>query len=223
MTKGGSAGGTLEGGDPRGATLRLFLALPVPRRAAEELERWRDAELLARVPERFRDVVRPVEGFHVTLAFLGSRPRAELPGIVDVLRDAAAESPPFELVPKRFRETRSVGMVVLDDPSGEATRLAERLHGRLEEIGVYEREARRWLPHATVVRFSNRRRDQGTKRSRLSVPAPDLGAFVPSGAAAFVSRLHPSGARYEILEIAEFEPRKSRVDRAEARRLKDES
>jgi len=209
VTKGGSPGGTLESGDPPGATLRLFLALPVPERAAEALERWRDSELLARVPERFREVVRPVEGFHITLAFLGSQPRAELPAIVGALHGAAAESRPFELVPKRFRETRSVGMVVLDDPSGEATKLAERLHGRLEALGVYEREARPWLPHATVVRFSSRRRERGPKRPRLPVPPPDLGPFVPSGAAAFVSRLHPSGARYEILETAEFEQKKS--------------
>jgi 2'-5' RNA ligase len=204
VTKGGSPGGTLESGDPPGATLRLFLALLVPGRAAEALEQWRESELLARVPDRVREVVRPVEGLHVTLAFLGSRPRTELPAIVEALHGAAAESHPFELVPKRYRETRSVGMVVLDDPSGEASALAERLHGRLETLGVYEREARPWLPHATVVRFSSRRRDRGSKRPRLDVPPPDPRAFVPSGAAAFVSRLHPSGARYEILETAEF-------------------
>jgi RNA 2',3'-cyclic 3'-phosphodiesterase len=204
VTKVGSPGGTLDSGDPPGATLRLFLALVLPDEAAAGLERWRDSELLARVPERFREVVRPVAGLHITLAFLGSRPRAELPAIVDAMREAAAEATAFELVPKRYRETRSVGMVVLDDPSGEATTLAERLHGRLEKLGVYEREERPWLPHATVVRFSSRRRDRGPKRPRLAVPPPDPLAFVPSGAAAFVSRLHPSGARYEILETAEF-------------------
>ena len=83
-------------------------------------------------------------------------------------------------------------MLVLDDPSGEATRLAERLHGRLEELGVYGREARPWLPHVTVLRFR--------ERPRLAPPLPDVGAFAPSGAAAFLSRLHPSGARYEVLE-----------------------
>jgi 2'-5' RNA ligase len=204
VTKGHSDGGTLEGGDPPGATLRLFLALLVPDRAAEELERWRDSDVLARVPERFRDVVRPVEGFHVTLAFLGSRPRAELPAIVGALRGAAAETPAFELVPRRFRETRSVGMVVFDDPSGEATALAERLQRRLEALGVYQRETRPWLPHATVVRFSSRRPRLAVRPLHLAL---DLGAVVPSGAAAFLSRLHPSGARYEILETAELGPK----------------
>ena len=83
-------------------------------------------------------------------------------------------------------------MLVLDDPGGEATALAGRLHDRLEGLGVYEREGRPWLPHVTVLRFR--------ERPRLSPPLPRLGPFAPSGAAAFLSRLHPSGARYEVLE-----------------------
>lgn len=174
--------GNLEGGD----RLRLFLALLLPDDTVGQLDGWRRELLSARAG------LRPVESFHVTLAFLGARPRSELDSIVQALRDAAARAEPFLLEPVRYRETRSVGMLVLADPAGEATRLAVRLHGRLEELGVYERERRRWLPHVTVVRF---REPPG-----LSPPLPDLGAFAPSGAAAFLSRLHPSGARYEILE-----------------------
>ena len=107
-----------------------------------------------------------------------------------------SEAVAFELAPKRYRETRSVGMLVLDDPSGEATRLAERLHERLVELGVYEREARPWLPHTTIVRFKERPRLAPARSPLLA----GLGTFAPSEAAAFVSRLHPSGARYEILD-----------------------
>jgi 2'-5' RNA ligase len=128
---------------------------------------------------------------HVTLAFLGSRRRSELEAILGVLRESAAESAPFELEPVRYRETRSVGMLALADPSGEATRLAERVQSRLEELGVYRREARPWLPHVTVVRFR--------ERLRVNPPLPEIGSFAPSGAAAFLSRLHPSGARYEVI------------------------
>ena len=92
----------------------------------------------------------------------------------------------------RYRETRAVGMLVLADPSGEATRLAERLHARLEALGVYEREQRPWLPHVTVVRFR--------ERPRLSPPLPEIGPFAPSGAAAFLSRLRRTGRSYEALE-----------------------
>ena len=135
---------------------------------------------------------RVLDTFHVTLAFLGARPRSDLDGILEALRASAAEARPHLLAPARYRETRSVGMLVLDDPSGESTRLAERLQQRLEELGVYEREKRPWLPHVTVLRFR--------ERPRLSPPLPEIEPFAPSGAAAFLSRLHPSGARYEVLE-----------------------
>ena len=178
-----SPAGSLEAG----GSLRLFLALLLPDAVAESLGRW---------SARHLDRGRRLESFHVTLAFLGSRPRAELDAIVEALRTSAAAAQPFTLEPVRYRETRSVGMLVLDDPSGEAARLAAGLHDRLEALGVYRREARPWLPHVTVLRFR--------ERPRLEPPLAGLRAevepFAPSGAAAFLSRLHPSGARYEILE-----------------------
>jgi RNA 2',3'-cyclic 3'-phosphodiesterase len=170
------------GGDDR---LRLFLALRLPEAALDVLERWRDEHLSAG-----RAVAR--DALHVTLAFLGSRPARELPSIVGALLDAAAGSGPITLEPVAWRETRSVGMVVLQDLGGEATAVAGRLHERLERLGVYRPEARPWLPHVTVLRFR--------ERPRLAPPLPQTGTFVPSGAAAYLSRLHPSGARYEVLE-----------------------
>jgi RNA 2',3'-cyclic 3'-phosphodiesterase len=167
----------------RDERLRLFLALELPSEVEETLRAWRERELSGG---------RRPGTLHVTLAFLGSRPRSELEAILGALRESAAESDPFELEPVRYRETRSVGMLVLADPSGEATRLAEHIQSRLEQLGVYRREARPWLPHVTVVRF----------RKRLGVhpPLPEIGRFAPSEAAAFLSRLHPSGARYEVIE-----------------------
>lgn len=174
-----SGGATVEE-DER---LRLFLALELPPGVVAALGRWGDRHLSRG---------RRLESLHVTLAFLGSRPRSELDAILAALRGEAARTRSFLLEPVRYRETRSVGMLVLDDRSGQATELAERLHERLEDLGVYEREDRPWLPHVTVLRFR--------ERPRLRPPVPDVGAFAPSGAAAFLSRLHPSGARYEVLE-----------------------
>jgi len=174
---------TVEG-DER---LRLFLALELPAEVAEALHAWSERHLARG---------RRVDTFHATLAFLGSRPRSELDPILGALRASAGETAPFTLEPVRYRETRSVGMLVLDDRSGEATGLAERLQARLHELGVYRPEARPWLPHVTVVRFR--------ERPRLRPPLPEIAAFAPSGAAAFLSRLHPSGARYEVIESCSF-------------------
>ena len=182
-----SSRGTLDAG----GSLRLFLALLLPTHAVEKLERWGD---------RYLARGRRIDSLHVTLAFLGARPRPELEGIVEALREAAAGARPFTLEPVRYRETRSVGMVVFDDPTGEATRLADRLQTRLEELGSYRREARPWLPHVTVLRFRERPR---LSPPPASLPA-EIGGIAPSEAAAFLSRLHPrgsaGGAQHEILE-----------------------
>jgi 2'-5' RNA ligase len=170
---------TVEG-DER---IRLFLALELPAGVASELARWGKQHLAGG---------RALESFHVTLAFLGGQPRSLVAPIADVLRREAAGTEPFELEPVRYRETRSVGMLVLDDSSGRATQLADRVQRGLERLGVYERERRPWLPHVTVLRFR--------ERPRLQPPLPEIGPFVPSEAAALLSRLHPSGARYEIVE-----------------------
>ena len=170
-------------GDER---LRLFLALRLPDDVLATLASWQERELAG------AGRIVPPEHLHITLAFLGSRPASELPTIADALREAAADAEPFELAPERYRETRSVGMLVLSDESGEAGRLAARLHGRLEELGVYRPEGRRWLPHVTVVRYR--------ERPRRRPPLPEVGPVAPSDAAAFLSRLHPSGASYTALE-----------------------
>jgi 2'-5' RNA ligase len=169
-------------GDER---LRLFLALRLPDDALATIERWQLGEL--------RDVrLVPREHLHVTLAFLGSRPAGEIGPVVSALRAAAAGAGKIGLRPVRYRETRSVGMLVLDDAGGTAAALAGDLHERLEKLGVYQREERPWLPHLTVARFR--------ERPRLRPAEPPARTFVPSDAAAYVSRLHPSGAQYDVLE-----------------------
>jgi len=166
-------------------SIRLFLALRIPDEALEQIERWQHEEL--------RNVrVVPREHLHITLAFLGQRPSGELDSIVQVLRGAAAGALEIRLTPVRYRETRSVGMLVLEDGSGGAAALADDVQERLEALGVYRRENRPWLPHLTVARWR--------ERPRLQPEPPPVGTFVPSDAAAYLSRLHPAGARYEVLE-----------------------
>jgi 2'-5' RNA ligase len=167
--------------------LRLFLALQLPDDVVATLVEWQSREL-ARSGQRLV----PPENLHVTLAFLGSRPAGELPAILRVLQHAAQEAgrPTFEVV--RWRERRAAGMLELRDRTGTtAARLAGRVQSELVALGLYEPENRDWLPHVTVLRYR--------ERPRLRPQLPEL-SFVPSDAAAFLSRLHPSGARYEVLE-----------------------
>jgi RNA 2',3'-cyclic 3'-phosphodiesterase len=167
--------------------LRLFLGLRLPAGVLDAMAAWQ--------AEHLRGGVRvvPREHLHITLAFLGHRPAGELDAIVTALRAAAGEARgDLQLAAARYRETRAVSMLVLDDLGGGATAFADDLQGRLEALGVYRREGRLWLPHVTVARFR--------ERPRLRLEPPSMGTFVPSDAAAYLSRLHPGGARYEVLE-----------------------
>ncbi len=177
MTSTGSVGGRER--------LRLFCALRLPDSTLDRLEAWQSEHL------REGRVV-PREQLHVTLAFLGSRPAPELPAVAGALREAAAQAGEIVFSAVRYRETRSVGMVLLEDETGEGEPLAEALFDRLERLGVYEREQRPWLPHVTVLRFRS--------RPRLDLPVPDLGRLRPSDAAVYMSALRPTGAQYEVLE-----------------------
>ena len=175
-----SSAGSVERRD----RLRLFCALRLPADTLDALEAWSRRELSERIVAR--------TNLHVTLAFLGARPSAELAEICGATRAAAAAAGPVVLEPADYRETRSVGMVVLADREGVAAALAADLHGRLEALGVYERERRQWAPHVTVIRFR--------ERPGLRPPLPALGPFSPSDAAVYLSRLRSSGAEYEVVE-----------------------
>ena len=177
MSSRGSVGGSER--------LRLFCALRLPDSALDGIERWQS--------ERFREGrIVPREHLHVTLAFLGSRPSTELAAVAVALGEAVAQAGEVVFSAVRYRETRSVGMVVLEDETGEGARVADALFDRLERLGVFKRESRPWLPHVTVLRFRS--------RPRLDPPVPDLGHSRPSDAAVYMSALRPTGAQYRVLE-----------------------
>jgi RNA 2',3'-cyclic 3'-phosphodiesterase len=172
-------------GDDR---IRLFCALDVPDGARRELSAWAAGSL------RERGRLVPPESLHVTLAFLGHRPAGDVPAILEELRAVSAAARPAELQPLRYRETRSVGMIVLDDVGGVATALADDLHARLERLGVYRREGRRWLPHVTVLR----RPEPGGDRPDLA----NMCSIHVVRSALYRSSLAAGGARYDALETA---------------------
>ena len=171
------------GGDVR---LRLFLALRLPGGVLDAIEAWQREHV-----HGVRAVTR--DNLHITLAFLGHRPAGELDAVVGELRAAAAAAgPDLRLAATGYRETRSVAMLVHEDLGGGATALANEVQARLERLGVYRREGRPWLPHVTVARFR--------EPPRLRLEPPALGTYVPSDAAAFLSRLRPGGAQYEVVD-----------------------
>jgi 2'-5' RNA ligase len=174
-------------GDDR---IRLFCGLRPSDETVACLAAWQAEHLPVGVGR-----VVPPEHLHLTLAFLGHRPAGEAAAIGAELRAAAAAAAgPVELRPLRYRETRSVGMLVYEDANGAATALAEDLQARLERLGVYRREGRPWLPHVTVLRFR--------ERAGLRPEAPNTCSIHDVRAALYRSDLGPGGARYTELETA---------------------
>jgi 2'-5' RNA ligase len=159
--------------------VRLFCGLRLPDDAADAIVEWQLRLEGGRVVPR--------ANLHFTLAFLGWQPRRRVDDVVVALRGRCAVTAPAVFEPERYRETRSVGMLVFSRDEG-AERLALGLQRDL--LGQAEREE--WLPHVTVLRFR--------ERPRLRPPLPDLGSIVTSEAAAFLSVLRPSGAEYVVLE-----------------------
>jgi RNA 2',3'-cyclic 3'-phosphodiesterase len=192
--------------------LRLFCALRLPDAVIEKLREWQASELHGGrlvpgghggrlvpgghggrlVPGGHGGRLVPAENLHVTLAFLGSRPAGEVASIARALAESVAGVGSPRLRARAYRETRSVGMVVLDDEDGRASMLAKRLHERLSLLGLYTPEERPWLPHVTVIRYR--------VQPRLRPALPALGDVAPSDAAVFISRLRSDGVQYEAVE-----------------------
>ena len=168
--------------------IRLFVALRLPDETVERLSAWQHAELAQAGDARLV----PQRNLHVTLAFLGSRPVADIEPILGLLRKLASTAERPLLAAVSYRETRSVGMVRLEDEGERATRVAAGVGEGLERLGVYKRERRPWLPHVTVLRFR--------RPPRLRPEPPDLGRFSPSEVALMMSVLRPTGAQYEVVE-----------------------
>lgn len=163
--------------------LRLFCGLRLPEGVLDRVECWQRDHLSGRTIAR--------EHLHITLAFLGGRPREDIEKVAAAL-ESVPRFKPMLFRARGYRETRSVGMLVLEDVTGQATAAAGQLHESLDRLGLYEPEKRPWLPHLTVLRFR--------ERPGLRPPTPDLGTFSPSEAAVYHSVLRPTGAQYVVLE-----------------------
>ena len=164
-------------GDER---LRLFLALRLPEDWLDAIVAWQERAFAG---ARVRVV--PREHLHVTLVFLGSTPAGELPAVVERLERAAR---PVELRPLGYRETRAAAMLTFEDVGG---------HGEAFADAAGRDEGRPWLPHVTVARYRERPKLQ--EEFPVTIRTHVL---VPSDAAAYLSRLRPSGAEYEVLALS---------------------
>lgn len=176
----------------------------MPPTAVDALVAWRRSVLEER--DELHEV--PVASLHVTLAFLGTLPRTEIPALSDALVAAVepgeaatglALGEPLWLPRRRPR----VLTVAIADASGALGRLQARVAGALEAGGWYAREDRPYLPHVTVARVRGREPLRPRARDpRAAPPAVPALAFVATAVTLYRSLLGRGGARYEPLACA---------------------
>lgn len=189
----------------RAPTARLFVALDLPDAVVDAVVAWRTPVLTGR--DELRAV--PVESLHVTLAFLGSLPEAEIPALSTAVARAVGEGDadggalalgdPLWL-PRRRPRVLTVGVV---DGKGGLGRLQAHVAGALAAGGWFEQEARPYLPHVTLARVRGReplRLEPGDPRAAL--PAVPSLAFAGTAVTLYRSLLGRGGARYEPLARA---------------------
>jgi 2'-5' RNA ligase len=176
----------------RAPRLRLFVALDLPPVAVTALARFRDA---AADPVLWRPL--DEAAFHLTLAFLGHRPAADVAVVGDVLTGLAPREPAplalgdgLLLPPRRAR----VLTVALADESGALAELQREVSDGLAAGGVYTPETRPFRPHVTVARIR-----PGARAPRAVDADPEPVAFDAGPVVLYRSRPLRGGATYEPL------------------------
>jgi 2'-5' RNA ligase len=187
---------------PARGSHRLFVAVDPPAAMAAELAGWARAQ---RTRGGGMRVITPTS-IHLTLAFLGAQPAADVEAIARAVAGAVGEwtlvgdaedgPVPLELGPPVWlplRHPRALAVEVRD-PTGRLAALRDALGPALEAAIEWQAETRAFRPHLTVARLSGR-------RDVLSpLEATPAGSFSVAEVILYRSFLHPAGARYEALE-----------------------
>lgn len=184
--------------------VRLFVALDLPEEVKAGIAAWGKREL--------RDPgLRPVveRSLHITFAFLGHRPEAQVDEIAAVVRESGGPAAAVELLEPQQRPLQGRARVyALPARSEGAEALQAGLQRRLVEAGLYEAEKRPFWPHVTVARV--RAEGHGSRRPALvekppkSLPQDLLRPFEAVRLSLYRSELQPRGARYVPLAQVEL-------------------
>ena len=180
--------------------MRLFVAAGVPERHLAWLGD-RVAPLESLLPEaRWTSAAAQ----HITLKFLGSTAVELLDAVMSAVAVVAGERTPASVSLSRTgafpsRRRARVLWMGLDDPSGLLAGLAADLDRAFLPLG-YEPEKRAYKPHLTLARF----KAPGALPEEADIDASALPPFTVDVLTLWRSRLHPSGARYEVVRSFEL-------------------
>lgn len=137
--------------------MRAFLALPLPPSDAETLEAMGDRLGVGRPV--------PADNVHLTLAFLGEVPEADLAEAAQMLETLAPPRFAYRLSGvESFGSPQAGHALALAADGGAALRdLRDRIRSRLHGAGLAQ-ERRRFRPHVTFARLPGRMSPEEDRR-----------------------------------------------------------
>jgi 2'-5' RNA ligase len=189
---------------PREPRQRLFVALDLPNLVREGIDAWSGSELADPALRRVAS-----DSLHVTLAFLGQRPAAEVESIAAAVTAVVPPAPAIELLDPVPRPARGrPRFYALPARSAGAIELQSDLQARLVAAGIHEPEKRPFWPHVTVARV--RAEGRGSRRPAViekrpgALPAALSEPFLGVRVTLYRSELQPRGARYAPLAQVEL-------------------
>jgi 2'-5' RNA ligase len=188
--------------------IRMFVALDLPDRVRDRLEKWQGAAL----GDPALRAMRP-EALHITLCFLGSLPEPAVEQLTGALRAIPARPVSLRFEPEAAPLPKGrPRLYALGARSPDAVAVQDDLARRLADAGLYEPEERSFWPHVTVARVRTERLPPGkgerrgrARPRRVTEPPRALPKALrePFGAvrlALYRSNLKPQGAEYERLD-----------------------
>lgn len=181
--------------------IRSFIALPLPAGCTRTLEALQGGLTVARPV--------PSENMHLTLAFLGEQPEADLRALCIELGDIRVE--PFEITLSgmQFLGGKDSGIIAVEADGGEPlTRLQAKVTRIVREAGI-TLNRQKFRPHVTIFRLSKTASE--FERLRIQAWLDARGGFAPITAnlkemALFRSVLKRHGATYDVLADFPFMP-----------------
>jgi 2'-5' RNA ligase len=179
--------------------LRTFVAVET----SPEIRR-RAAEVVARLDRADADVKWVAgENLHWTLKFLGDVEDSRIAGVCGAVAEVARSAPPFSLAVlsvgafPRAARPRTLWLGAAQG-SDEMILLAVMLDDALSRLG-FPREARDFIPHATLGRVRGARNLSALATLIDELRDFDAGVMQVDELVVFSSRLTPAGAVYEPL------------------------
>ncbi len=181
--------------------MRCFIAIEIDKNLKSEIQK-----IVSELKRSKADIKWvSIEGFHLTLKFLGEIKEETAKKIETRLRKVCKAHPEFSLsvtgtgVFPDYSRPRVLWIGI--ERSEPLRRLFESIEEEMQKLG-FEKETRRFNPHITIGRVKSQRGIKETLKDLRRYREHNFGKIDVTGISLMKSILKPTGAIYETLYIA---------------------